>query len=630
MKKIKYLTIVLTIIAASLYTTSCKDDFAEVNTNPTSVTSGNPSYLFAQAILEFEPQGYLYWFYNASEIFQWVQTAVSTGSVTSTLANGAPAQSFKSIDVLKYANELKYVRSEMPEEESAKYAKYAAAIDVLCVYMGIFDTDFTGDISYTEAAQAAHGGTLTPKYDRVEDLYSLWLKNLDDDMKTLTAKTGQIYPAQDPVYAGDTEKWAKLANSLKLKIAARLIIQNRNRALEIAKEVVDSPVGVISEEADDFLFNKAISAIGDNDSNNQDYVYHWENDILQTVGGSETMIDFLVKNRDPRVRFIFKKNQWSSEVVQLFLDDEKKAKDIPHFIRENMVTETDGDGVDRFKEWKEPGEPWVRYYGLPLDFDAAHKAAEFGDWFNYTVRSQYDSNHTYRPYSTFQTEMLQGRIDFTYPSVPEETPAQDAEDVPWWGMYMTSAEVNLYLAEFKLLGATLSETADAYFNKALKASVKSYDKLAAKNKIPYYGTTYGHDSNEKPIDLVDGEIETMMANKDYQLTDDKTLNLEKVYLQQIIHFSLQPIDQYTTARRSGIPIAGSSLFPRKIYTEVPVTKIPRRMALNQPSPTDLMHDILINSYKAQGLSVGSGDILNTERLWQDKGAPQWGQGPLGN
>ena len=176
-----------------LYNTSCKDDFAEVNTDQATITSGNPSFLFAQGILEFKPQDYLYWFYNASEIFQWVQTGVSTGGVTSTLADGAPAQSFKSIDVLRYANELKYVRSLMDEEEGAKYAQYSAALDILTIYMGIYDTDFTGDIPYTEAAQGAHGGTLTPKYDRVESLYNLWLGNLDEDIQVLTTATNQVF-----------------------------------------------------------------------------------------------------------------------------------------------------------------------------------------------------------------------------------------------------------------------------------------------------------------------------------------------------------------------------------------------------------------------------------------------------
>ena len=118
-----------------------------------------------------------------------------------------------------------------------------------------------------------------------------------------------------------------------------------------------------------------------------------------------------------------------------------------------------------------------------------------------------------------------------------------------------------------------------------------------------------------------------MANPQYQLSGNTASDLEKVYLQQIVHFTLQPIDQYTTARRSGVPVIGSDLFPRKTYTQVPTSAIPRRMALNQPSPTDLMYDLLIQSYQEQGLSVGSGKILNSERIWQDEGSPQWGEGP---
>ena len=606
-----------------LYSTSCKDDFAEVNTDQATITSGNPSFIFAQAVLEFKPQDYLYWFYNASEIFQWVQTAVSTGGVTSTLADGAPAQSFKSIDVLKYANELAYVRSIMPEEESAKYAQYAAALDVLSIYMGIYDTDFTGDIAYTEAAQAAHGGTLTPKYDRVEDLYNLWLTNLDNDIQVMTTATDQVFlAAQDQVYGGNTDNWAKLANSLKLKIAARLINKDRSRALQIANQVATSPVGVISNQSEDFLFNKATSS-----TTNNDYVYNFNNAVLQTVGGSITMIDFMVENRDPRVRFIFGKNHWNSKVVQLFFDAERQD-DVPHFIMDNVDYEIDSEGIYQFIGWKGAGEPWVRYYGLPLEFNAGQQAGLYGDWFNYTVRSRYDENHTYRPYSMYQTEMLYGRIDFSYPIIPGDQAIRDTEDIPWWGIYMSSAEVNLYLAEFALLGASLPASAETYFNRALEASVQNYDRLAANNRIPYYGTTYGnYDPHEKSIELVAGEIETMMSNEDYQLTGDVALDLEKVYLQQILHFSMQPIDQYTTARRSGVPIIESDLFPRMTYSQVPTSAIPRRMALNQPSPTDLMYDILINSYSSQGLSVGSGTILNSERIWQDIGSPQWGEGP---
>ena len=605
-----------------MLSTGCREDFAEMNQDPSSVTIGNPGYLFAEGVLEFEPSDYTYWFYNASEIYQWIQTAVSSDGVTSNIADGASFQGFKSIKVLKYLNELKYVRSTMDEAESAQYEQYEAALNVLCIYMGIYDTDFIGNIPYTEAAQALHGGTLTPKYDAVKDLYDLWLTQLDQAITSFTSAQNQVFQAsQDAVYSGNVAKWAKLANTLKLKIAARLISQDRSKALQIAEKVATASCGYIDSAEDNFLFNKASY-----NSSNNDYAYHWSNGVLRSVGASQSVIDFMVDNRDPRVRFVFTKNSWNSKVVQLFFDA-KREGDIPQYIMDNVDYEVGADGIYKFKAWKGAGEPWVRYYGLPLAFNAKHESSKYGDWFNYDINCKYDANHTYRPYSMYSEEMIYGRVDFTYPTCPEDPVIQDVEDQPWYGMYLTNGETNLYLAEFKLLGANLPQSAETYYDKAVRASVTEYDYIAKMNKIPYYGTTYDYDPNEKPIDLQDGEIDTMMGHADYKLTGDRSTDLEKVYIQQILHFFLSPIDQYTTARRSGVPVIGSKIFARESYTQIPTSSIPRRMALSAPSPTDLMYQILIDSYKEQGFSVGSGDILNSERIWQDQGAPQWGAGP---
>jgi hypothetical protein len=623
MKKNKY--ILLFLAAASLCFTSCKDEFAEINTDSSGVDidKGDPTYLFAQGVLAFEPQDYPYWFYNAADIYQWTQVGVPVGGVTSSLADGAAFKGVLAVDVLKYVNEIAYSRSRMSAEKSAQYAQYAAALDVLAIYMGIYDSDFIGNVPYTEAGQGVHGGTLTPKYDRVEELYDLWLKKLDEDILVLTTAKDQIFKSsQDVVYNGDVKKWAKLANSLKLKIAARLISQNKAKALTIAKEVANASCGVLDGEADDFMFNKATSS-----TSSDDYTYHWKNGVLQSIGGSKVMVDFLVKNKDPRVRFIFEKNRWNSKVVQLFFDA-KREKDVPHYIMENVDYEVDAKGIYKFKAWKGAGEPWVRYYGLPLDFDAAKNNAQFGDWFDYTIRCKYNDKFTYRPFSMFQREQIQGRDEFTYPTIPGDPAIQDKTAIPWWGMYMTTGEVNLYLAEFALLGATLPQQASVYFDKAIRASVEEQDRLSRNNKVPYYGTTYNYDPNEVVIDLKNGEIETMLANPDYKLTGNKAADLEKVYIQQIIHFSAQlPIELYVTARRSGVPVIGSKILNRVDYTQIPVGNFPRRMSLTQPSPTDLMYQILMDSYKEQGFSVGTGTILNTQRVWQDKGAPQWGAGP---
>ena len=61
---------------------------------------------------------------------------------------------------------------------------------------------------------------------------------------------------------------------------------------------------------------------------------------------------------------------------------------------------------------------------------------------------------------------------------------------------------------------------------------------------------------------------------------------------------------------------------------MPASYYPRRTSVTDPSPTDLMYDQIIQSYENQGFSTSMAKgILNTERIWQDEGAPQWGDGP---
>lgn len=621
MKNYKNLFAIALLAGATLTTSSCSDDWAELNSNPSAVTTGTPEYLVGQAILEFDPSSYTYWFFNAKNFGYCLQTAVPSGSVTEDVVEGSQQQGFKNINVQNYVYLLKNELSKFDEEKAATYQQYEAILNVLSTYLGIYDTDFCGDIPYTEASQARFGGTLTPKYDKVADLYDLFLADLDNDIKVFTTAQNQArLTSQDVIYGGDMTKWAKLANSLKLKIAARLIHQNFEKAKQIVAQVKSASCGVMDGEADNFLFNKC----ADNNYN-KDYAYQTGNG-LGTLYASKTYIDFMLKNQDPRVRFIYAKNSWNSKVVDSFL---KAGKAVPSFIMANVETE-EIDGKTRFKSWKGLGEPWVRYHGYPTDFNVGVDDA-FADWFK-SDNAKYDDQHSYNRISYIQEEMLRGRVDFTVPVAAEDDTKviQDTEDVPWWGMYMSTAEVNLYLAEFAIYeGATAQ--AQAYFQKAVKASVEEYDFLAAKNKIPYYGKTYDYDPFEAVIDLKEGEVETLLGMADYQLTGDKAADLEKVFLNQIIHFSLQPVEMFVTGRRSGCPKFDSDLLSRTDYAAngMPAEHYPRRTSVSEPVQTDLMYDNIIAAYQSQGYSTTPGKgVLNNERVWQDINAPQWGAGPI--
>ena len=630
MKSLKYTLAALALGATVVSTTSCREDFTDINKNPNQIVTADASMLFTKGIIDFEPSGYLMWYYNAPMMQLWSQLGTPTGGYTPNFAKTTAYgdQGSQYIKVLKYVREMNAM-IENAGEDGAKYKGYAAALDVLTAYLGILDTDLIGSVPFTEACMANYGGTLTPAYDSQESLYQLWEQQLNAAISVFSNPTGlEMKAAQDIAFGGDWNKWARFANSLKLRLAARYVNINKSKALSLAQEVASASCGYIDSMDQAMLFNKATAT----SDNNQDIIYHWSNGFLDGQAASINVMNFMVKNLDPRVRFAYRKNSYNSKVVQAFWD---KGQEIPHYIQENIEFTEEG-GKKVFKAWKGAGEPWVRYYGVPVEMNASNNAAQYGDWFDsprFRVSDAEGNNLTsYTPYSQFQQQMIIGRsYNFQLPKAPGEPVTQVIDPRPWYGLYMGGAEVNLYLAEFKLLGANLPKSAEEYLTKGMTLSVQEYDKLAGLNQIAYYGKTYDYDPFEVSIELKDGEIDTMLAQEDYKLTGNAALDLEKVYLQQIINFTLNPNEQFVTARRTGLPSFSSTLLPRVNYSDVPVTNVPRRYDTGNPSQTDLMYQIYKDAYAAQGYSIttaGSNDTapLNSERTWADKNNPQWGAG----
>ena len=623
------------VLGATLFT-GCADEFAETNTAKDAVKDGNISYLFAEAVNVFEPCGYTYWFYNAPMMYNWNQMGIPTdGMTTSILATtNTGDQGTKYIETLRYMRDIDFLMEKDPEATKT-FKAYREATQVLTIYLGIFDSDMFGNLAYNEACRYRYGGTLTPEYDNLEDLYDQWLDELDSAVDVFTAPGNVFSESQDVVFKGKLEKWAKFANSLKLKIAVRLMNTDMAKAKSIAESVATSSVGYIDSMDEAVLFNKATVSTKGND-----LICHWANGFMDGTAANENVINFMVDNLDPRVRFCYQKNHWNSEIVQAYYD---RGLEIPEFIEKNVVSEVGADGKKKFVKWGGAGEPWVRYYGFPTEYNS-RTSSEFDWYYKYSSDKKITGYYTdskgkqqkaeksYRPFSMFQQMMIIGRTyHASVPTTPEVVKSLPESNRAWYGLYLGAAEVNFYLAEFKLLGANLPKTAEQYYNQALEASVREYDKLAELNQIAYYKNTYSYDDNEVSIELKDGEIKTMMAMEAYKLTGDVASDLEKVYLQQILNFTLYPNDQFVTSRRSGYPKLGSSLLARESYTDIPENMVPRRFDTGIPVETDLMYNIYLENYKAQGFtptSTGSGHskTLHDERIWFDKNAPEWGAG----
>lgn len=613
-------------------TVGCSEsDYADINTDPSKVTKGDPIFLFTQAQVEYQPFDYLLWFYDGAYTSKFVQAytpAASFNDLFNKMAElgGVGSQSIK---VKLYENEINSVLSNMPADKAAQYTHLSAMANALSVYMALFDTDLFGSRPYSEAARARLDGTLTPKYDSQPQLFDQWLKELDADLEKLKVTTTQIAVGNsDLAYNGDAAKWVKFINGIKLKIAVRLLHQDKARAIKIAEEVGAADANVMKDITDDYVYNKGTGGDGGNNT------YGTDNSVNLGVS-SKNVIDFMRRNKDPRMLVMFTKNDFNSEVIQAFFDAQARGDNncaIPKYVLDQVNYTTDAKGHKHFVSWKGDGEPWVRYHGLPIGIKLSDDAQYTGDN-NYFVATRWkvtdgDKSKTYSPLSYFNEELVRGRVDYTFPTAPKGKVVQDVEDNPLYEMTLSAAEMNLYLAEFKLLGANLPRAAADYFKTGVEASAQAYNRMATLNKIPYYDKAHCNDPKDEPVTYDSTAIKTMMTSADYQLTGNRDADLEKVYIQLYLHFYYQPLEQFVTARRSGVPKVGSSLIPWVALK--PSKDIPRRFYIAQPEPSDKMRAIIEAAMREQGFSFTDGqnpDVLNAERVWYDKGAPNFGEGP---
>lgn len=628
MMKYKYLTAAL-LMGSLCFNTSCTDEFAELNSDPSTITTPDIRYLFTQCEAKFQPGDYAQWFGGFNDLSTWSQTTVSSSGNTSRSnrpteeANGC---GYEVNEVLRYTNEIRYQISQLSDTEKEKYEYIQYLCNPLLVYLSIQDSDLFGSRQYTEAEQARYTNPplLLPKYDTQEELLEVWLKELQQTIDYLsTHQVNDLLGNQDFIYRGDMNKWMKLANSLKLKIAARLVNKNREHAFQIVKEVAESPVGMILTTDGDLVYNK-----GKFDNN-------WNNDI--TVGvGSQQLINFLVQNQDPRLFYFFQKNDYNANVVQAYFDQGRK---MPSYVEANVVSEV-VNGKKVFKEWKAPGEPWVRYYGLPVEIGAAQKS-EYEHYFDpktelFVLYSKEGAQKSYYPCSYRNTEMVKGLLTYTYPDAPDAKSEQDNQLYGWYGLYFSAAETNLILAEFTLLGATWNnqKSAQEYFSAGVEASVRGYDFVAGQNHIPYYDAPYNKDPHDVSIKLQEEWVSALLQKDAYKLTGDKKADLEKVYVQQYLHYFNAPIDQYVNMLRSGVPQQNSSVLPRLDFDAQlgDAYAIPRRFPVSEPLESDQLYNITIEAYKAQGYTYSgtnskNPEVLEKERVWMDTENPSLGKGP---
>jgi len=165
-------------------------------------------------------------------------------------------------------------------------------------------TDMYGPLPYTRAG----GSGLSTDYDSQQTIYQTFFKELDSAraaLKDYIVKnpSGKPLVNFDAVYAGDYTKWIKFANSLRLRMAMRVVYADPALAQKNAEDAVNDSYGVFTSNSD----NAALGTYnGYNFHNPLEIITDNFNDIRMGA----TMECYLNGYNDPRMPVLFKQSDF--------------------------------------------------------------------------------------------------------------------------------------------------------------------------------------------------------------------------------------------------------------------------------------------------------------------------------
>lgn len=191
---------------------------------------------------------------------------------------------------------LKAMRSSAEEQE---FYTHIGVGEVLAADVLVTLVDYFGPVPYSEALRADEG-ILNPKLDSGEEVYAAALELLESAIANFN-KDAAAGLSSDFFYGNDTDKWIKLANTLKMKIYLQTRLVDAS-AVSNFNAIVASG-NYIQSNSEDFAFT-----YGANE--NQPDTRHPRYATDYTPSGAENyqsnwLMNNMLENDDPRIRFYF-------------------------------------------------------------------------------------------------------------------------------------------------------------------------------------------------------------------------------------------------------------------------------------------------------------------------------------
>lgn len=157
-------------------------------------------------------------------------------------------------------------------------------------------TDSYGDVPYSQALRADQpDGFVTPAYDPQKDIYAGLLQTLADAASAMAGASGTAEGLgnADIIYQGDLEKWQRFANSLRARLAMRLVNVEPGTADAQLAAAFSAPGGVFQSNDDNAMLVWPGDGVYDNPWTNA-------NKGRDDRRMSRTLMNILIASDDPR------------------------------------------------------------------------------------------------------------------------------------------------------------------------------------------------------------------------------------------------------------------------------------------------------------------------------------------
>jgi hypothetical protein len=288
------------------FLTSCSDltDLNIDKKNPTSV-SGESLFVSAQKNMVDQITATNI-NYSAFRFFAqyWTETTYTEEANYDLTTRNCPQQHWdelfrRSLANFKEAAKVIAVEVTFTDEEAKMKVNKLASIEVLSVYCYSVLVETFGNIPYSQALDV---NILNPAYDDGLTVYRDLIARLNVAIGLMDPTVGGFTEDQDNIYQGDTEKWLKFANSLRLRMG--LILSDVTSEAALAKTTIEaSAAGAILDNADNATM-EYLSAIPNTNPLYADQVASNRQDFL----AANTLVDAMNALSDPRLEYYFAPN----------------------------------------------------------------------------------------------------------------------------------------------------------------------------------------------------------------------------------------------------------------------------------------------------------------------------------